>query len=140
MAGQLAAAFPVVVAAAVVAGVVLIVRLDRRMSRGARSAGPRERRAPTPQGQRRTPWELQTLDDQLQLSRIRMTTGVPRSDVTATVNRLLTAAGFDDARDQLPLAASEAQLAAAITRIEERLGLPPLPEGRPNRAGGAAAP
>ncbi|MDH3682866.1 MAG: hypothetical protein OEV40_23280 [Acidimicrobiia bacterium] len=126
MSGQLVGAFPLLVAAAVVTVVVLIVRLDRRMSRGAHSAGARHREPPTHPGQRPTPWELQTLDDQLQLGRARMSTGVPRSDVTATVNRLLMAAGFDDARDHLPLAADEAQLAAAVTRIEERLGLAPL--------------
>ncbi|MGF1598725.1 MAG: hypothetical protein ACFCVK_17655 [Acidimicrobiales bacterium] len=126
MIDTLLALFPLFVLAAAVAAVVLAVRLDRRMSRAATSAGPVEMERARPPGQEQTPWELQAIDDQLHLAHSGGPSAVPRYDLTATVNRLLQAAGLDQPGDQLPPNADPAQLAAAISRIEERLGLGPL--------------
>ncbi|MEZ5412358.1 MAG: hypothetical protein R2761_30270 [Acidimicrobiales bacterium] len=122
---QLAALFPIVVVVAVVVVLVLALRLDRRLSRGAYSAGPWETERPTPPGQERTPWELKAIDDQLILAAGAGGAAVPRYDLTATVNRLITAAGLPP-REQLPLSANLQDLSAAIGLIEDRLGLPPL--------------
>ncbi|MDH4076840.1 MAG: hypothetical protein OEW29_12960 [Acidimicrobiia bacterium] len=122
---QLAAAFPIVVVAALVVVLVLALRLDRRLSRGAYSAGPWETERPAPPGQERTPWELKAIDDQLILAAGAGGAAVPRYDLTATVNRLITAAGLPP-REQLPLSANLQDLSAAIGLIEDRLGLAPL--------------
>ena len=122
---QLAAAFPLLVVVAVVLLLVLALRLDRRLSRGAYSAGPWETEHPTPPGQERTPWELKAIDDQLTLASGAGGAAVPRYDLTATVNRLVTASGLS-ANHQLPLSANLQELSAAIGQIEHRLGLPPL--------------
>jgi len=122
---QLATAFPFLVVGAVVVVLVLALRLDRRLSRGAYSAGPWETERPTPPGQERTPWELKAIDDQLILATGAGGAAVPRYDLTATVNRLITAAGLPP-REQLPLSANLQDLSAAIGLIEDRLGLPPL--------------
>jgi hypothetical protein len=129
--------FPIL--AGVLAAVVLVlaVRLDRRMSRAAHSAGRREQERPAPPGQTKTPWELQAIEDQLQLMRAQSSRAVPRYDLNATVNRLIVAARLDAPGDQLPITADERQLAAAITRIETRLGLPPLDNPDPGRPEGA---
>ncbi len=105
---------------------VLFVRLDRRMSRGAHSAGAREPERPRPTGQERTPWELKAIEDQLMMTRHQAAPAVSRYDLTATVNRLVSAAGLDNPDDQLQLTANETRLAEAITRIEKRIGLPPI--------------
>ena len=120
--------FPVLAGLALLITAVLAFRLNRRMSRAAYSAGPLEIPRPKPAGQEPTPWELRAIDGQLRLLN-HGSTPVPRYDLTATVNRLVVAAGFNDGRDQLPMTADHAQLAAAITRIEHRLELPPLTEG-----------
>ena len=119
-----ATAFPFLVAFAAVVAFVAMVRLDRRMSRAAHSAGARTAHDPQPLGQQRTPWELQSIDDQLRIARSNTT--VRGHDLAATVNRLISAAGFDDPGDQLSASADEAHLASAIGRIETHLGLPPL--------------
>lgn len=124
-ADQLEIAFPVLVVVAVVVLLVLALRLDRRLSRGAYSAGPWETERPKPPGQERTPWELKAIDDQLILATGAGGAAVPRYDLTATVNRLITAAGLPP-REQLPLSANLQELSTAIGLIEDRLGLPPL--------------
>jgi hypothetical protein len=53
---------------------------------------------------------------------------VSRYDLTATVNRLIAAAGLP-ANEQLPLDASQEQLSRSITLIEHHLELPPLTAG-----------
>lgn len=123
---ELARWFPLLVLIALVPIILLAVRLERRISRTPDSAGPAETVQARPPGQQTTPWELKAIEDQLIIARQRTGAGVPRYDLTGTVNRLITAAGFDQPGDELPLAASEAQLSAAIARIEERLELPPL--------------
>ncbi len=124
-AGQFAIAFPLLVVVAVVVLLVLALRLDRRLSRGAYSAGPWKTERPTPPGQERTPWELKAIDDQLILATGAGGAAVPRYDLTATVNRLITAAGLPP-REQLPLSANLQELSTAIGLIEDRLGLAPL--------------
>ncbi|MCP3992992.1 MAG: hypothetical protein GY724_28275 [Actinomycetia bacterium] len=118
--------FPLFVIIGILVVFLTAARLDRRMSRGAHSAGPAEVPRPTPAGQEQVPWELRSIEDQVQLVSTHTTSAVPRYDLTATVNRLMTASGLTDPRDQLPMTASEADLATAITKIEARLELAPL--------------
>ena len=125
-------AFPVLVGSVAVIVLVLAVRLDRSMGRAAFSAGPRDPERPTPPGQTRTPWELQAIEDQLKSLRLHSGRAVPRYDLNATVNRLIVAARFDESDDQLPITADEAEVADAIARIEDRLGLPPLEDDQPS--------
>ncbi|MEM7272537.1 MAG: hypothetical protein AAF547_05605 [Actinomycetota bacterium] len=114
--------FPLLV---VVAGLVLAVlafRLDRRLSRGARSAGPREVVRPVPVGLQQTPWELQALHDQVQLP----TGSAVRRELIHTVNKLTEAAGVTDPNYRLPPEASDAAIAGVILHLEQRLELPPV--------------
>lgn len=111
--------------------VILAVRLDRRLGRGPRTAGPRDRPPPLQPGQERTPWELRAIEDQLLVARGLAGAAAPRYELTMTVNRLLGAAGLTGVHPELPITAEEAELAAAITAIEERLGLPTLSATRP---------
>ncbi len=129
---ELARWFPLFVVVSLVPIIMLTVRLERRISRTPDSAGPAEPVRPTPPGLQQTPWELQAIEDQLAMARHQRGAGVRRYDLTGTVNRLVAAAGFDQPSDELPLAASEAQLGAAIARIEARLELPPLEETDPS--------
>ena len=118
--------FPVIVVIGVVVVFIAALRLDRRMSRGAHSAGPAEVPRPTPVGQEQVPWELRSIEDQVRVMSRSATTAVPRYDLTATVNRLMAASGLTDPRDQLPVTASEADLVIAVSKIERRLGLAPI--------------
>ena len=129
MVDSIIAVFPFLAGAMALLVLALAVRLDRQMSRGAYSAGRREPERPPPPGQARTPWELQAIEDQLQLMRLHHGRAVPRYDLNATVNRLIVAARLDSSEYQLPITADEALLAAAVTRIEGRLGLSPI-DGR----------
>jgi hypothetical protein len=125
--------FPVLVVAATVVVLILALRLDRRLGRGAYSAGPLEPEPATPAGVERTPWELKAIDDQLMLASGIGGATVPRYDLTATVNRLIAAAGLPP-HDELPVSAELNELAAAITLIEQRLGLPPLIDSQPTES------
>jgi hypothetical protein len=118
--------FPLFVVLGMLGVFLAALRLDRRMSRGAHSAGPAEVPRPTPAGQEQVPWELRSIEDQVRLVSRSATTAVPRYDLTATVNRLITASGLTDPWDQLPVTASEADLVAAISKIERQLGLAPI--------------
>lgn len=130
MSQLLSTIFPFLAFGALIAILVLFVRLDRRMSRGAHSAGPRQTQRPRPTGQERTPRELKAIEDQLMMTRNQAAPAVSRYDLTATVNRLVSAAGLDNPNDQLPITANEMRLGQAITRIEERIGLPPIDQNR----------
>lgn len=126
MASWLATIFPALVVLTVVASAALAVRLERKMSRAAHSAGPAQTEQPRPPGQEKTPWELNAIEDQLRLTTHPGGAAVPRYDLTATLNRLLSAAGFSEPNQQLAITANEAQLSAAVTRLEEHLGLAPI--------------
>lgn len=119
----LAAAFPLLVFVASAALVIFVIRLDRRLSRGARSAGPREVVRPAPVGLQRTPWELKALNDQLRMS----SNHRARSDLVQTINRLSRAAGLQEPRFFLTPDASDAMIAAVVDHLERLLELPPLP-------------
>jgi hypothetical protein len=121
MAG-LASMFPLLVAVVSIALIVFLIRLDRRLSRGALSAGPRDPQRAEPPGLQRTPWELKAIDDQLLASPGHRA----RIDLTKTVNRLIRAAGIDDPARLLRPDASDHEIAAAISSLEQRLELPPL--------------
>jgi hypothetical protein len=121
------ALFPLAVLAGLAIVFILAIRLNRRVSRGTGSAGDLEPSRPEPVGQARTPWEVRAIDDQIRMLRHRSVTA-PRHDLTATVNRLIAAAGLA-ADQQLPLDANREQLEAAVARMEHQLGLPPLSAG-----------
>ena len=125
--------FPLLIAAIVVLILVLAIRLDRRLSRGSYSAGPGEVVHPEPPGQEPSPWELRAIEAQLTTITAPGSSVIRHYDLTATVNRLTNAAGLTDARYQLPITATEADLATAVSRIEHQLGLPPLTEGPDDR-------
>jgi hypothetical protein len=126
--GALASFFPLLVVVATVALIVFLIRLDRRLSRGALSAGPRSPARAEPPGLQQTPWELKAIDDQLLASPGHQA----RSDLTKTVNRLIQAAGVDDPGRLLPPNASDHEIGDAISRLEQQLELPPLmPPGFP---------
>ena len=105
---------PILAIAALVIVLALAFRLSRRIDRGPTSAGPVETEPVTPPGQEPSPWELRAIDEQLQRL-VRRDAGVRRSDLTGTVNRLITAAGLP-ATEQLLPGADLNQLAATITR------------------------
>ena len=118
----LAAAFPWLVFAACVGLLVVVIRLDRRLSRGARSAGPRDIQRPRPVGLQQTPWELKAIDDQLQSG-----TGTrPRIDLTNTLNRLTRAAGLDGPQHQLPPNATNDMIQWVVQELETKLELGPM--------------
>ncbi len=121
--------FPLIAVVLIIGVVGLAFRLHRRLGQGAYSAGPPELDSPTPPGQERSPWELEAIQNQLHALAATGAPVVRRYDLTATVNRLTVSAGLTDPQDQLPITASEAELAAAITRIEDQLGLPPGTKG-----------
>jgi hypothetical protein len=137
MIAPLAQLFPLLAVVAVVLVLILALRLDRRLSRGAYSAGPADIERPSPPGQERIPWELKAIDDQLTLASGGGGAAIPRYDLTATVNRLISAAGLPS-QDQLPLSADLNQLTAAIGLIEQRLGLPVLPPPMTNEPSGSS--
>ena len=115
----LADALPFIAIIAAIGMVVLLVRLNRRVSRGSRSAGPRATETPTPIGLTATPWELEAIDLQL--------TSAPdspaRRDLVATVNRLIAASQNHTRRTVLPLNASNGQIEQIIAELEGKLDL-----------------
>ncbi len=114
--------FPFLVFILACALIVFVIRLDRRLSRGSRSPGPRQVVRATPVGQRQTPWELQAINDQLRLS----TNARARTDLVNTLNRLTTAAGLRDPSFTLPPNASDLHISTIVERLERQLELPPL--------------
>lgn len=125
--------FPVLVLLFFVALLALLYRLDRRLSRGSLSPGPREPVRAEPPGLLQTPWELRAIDDQLR--------GYPgdrhRSDLIKTVNRLIGAGGITDATAQLPFDATDAEIEMVVAELERRLELGPLLPGTDNRGLGS---
>lgn len=118
----LARLFPLLVFLACAVLLVLVIRLDRRRSRGARSAGPRESQRPSPIGLQQTPWELKAIDDQLK-------SGIgtrSRGDLTNTLNRLSRAAGLDETTHLLPANANNEMIQWVVQALETKLELGPL--------------
>lgn len=120
---DLAVLFPVIVLLSLAGLIIFVIRLDRKLSRGAQSAGPRELVRPNQAGLQRTPWELRALDDQLRAA----TNQRARQDLVQTINRLSKAAGVTDEALQLPPNANDTMIAAVISHLEDRLELAPLP-------------
>lgn len=118
----LATLFPWLVALAAILLIVLAIRLDRRVSRGSQSAGPREVPRPEPLGLQQTPWELQALDDQVKVP----PRTSARRELIHTVNRLTEAAGVTDPRYVLAPDAGDDAVTAVILHLEQRMELPPL--------------
>lgn len=122
--------FPLIVAVGVATALALAVRLKGRTGRAPTSAGPLDVVRPNPPGLVPVPWELQAIQYQIDLLNDRRSMAVPRYDLTATVNRLMTVSGLMDPRDHLPVTASAFELEAAVTKIEDQLGLAPMSEGQ----------
>ncbi len=118
----LATLFPWLVVLASLILAILAIRLDRRVSRGSQSAGPREVPHPEPVGLQRTPWELQALDEQVRVQR----GTAARRELIHTVNRLTEAAGVTDQRYVLHPDAGDDAVTAVILHLEQRMELPPL--------------
>lgn len=128
----LAAAFPLLVFLAALALAFFAFRLNRRISRGAQSAGPREVVRPEQVGLQRTPWELRAIDDQIRVP----SNSRARTDLVHTINRLTKAAGVTDPAYLLPPNANDTMITAVIDHLERRLELPPLqPMPEPQRLG-----
>lgn len=115
----LADALPFITVIAMIGMVILLVRLNRRVSRGSRSAGPRSVEVPDPVGLTATPWELEAIDLQLSSS----PDSPARRDLVATVNRLIAASQDHTRRTVLPLNASNAEVEEIIVDLEEKLDL-----------------
>jgi hypothetical protein len=115
----LADALPFVAVIAMIGMVILLVRLNRRVSRGSRSAGPRSVDAPDPVGLTATPWELEAID--LQLSSPRDSPA--RRDLVATVNRLIAASQNHTRRTVLPISAGNGEIEDIVIDLEKKLGL-----------------
>lgn len=121
--------FPLLVVLAALLVVYLGLRLHRHLGQGSYSAGPLVVRPADPPGQEPIPWELRAIDTQLRVVTNPGVAVVRRYDLTATINRLSASAGLSGSEYQLPITATEADLEAAVARIEERLDLPPLEKG-----------
>lgn len=112
-------ALPVIAAIAAIGLTILLMRLNRRVSRGSRSAGPRTVEPPNPAGLAATPWELEAIDLQL-----RSPAGsVARRDLVATVNRLITASRDRADLAPIPLDASNDDIERVVEVLESRLDL-----------------
>lgn len=121
--------FPIVVLLGALMVVYFGLRLHRHLGESSFSAGPLDvQRAESP-GQEATPWELKAIDDQLTMLRDPSGGVVRRYDLNATIDRLSASAGLVGSEYELPITATEADLEAAVARIEEGLNLPPIQEG-----------
>ncbi|MGI9597293.1 MAG: hypothetical protein ACR2QK_14110 [Acidimicrobiales bacterium] len=130
----LASAFPLLVFVASLALAFFALRLNRRLSRGAQSAGPREVVRPDQVGLQQTPWELKAIDDQIRVP----ANSRARGDLVQTINRLTRAAGVTDPAFLLPPNASDPMIANVILLLERRLELPPLLPLQPDQRLGSA--
>ena len=92
-------------------------RLNRRVSRGSRSAGPRETTKPDPVGLTATPWELEAIDLQLTAP----VDSAARRDLVATVNRLIAASRDRADLAPLPLSASNQDIERVVAVLEAKL-------------------
>lgn len=115
----MADALPLVAFVAFIGLTILLVRLNRRVSRGSRSAGPRRVEPPNPAGLTATPWELEAIDLQLRSPG----DSHARRDLVATVNRLITASRDQTQLAPIPLDASNDDIGRVIDVLESRLEL-----------------
>ncbi|MGB5760116.1 MAG: hypothetical protein WBM50_24590 [Acidimicrobiales bacterium] len=120
--GTLASIFPLLVVVAGLALAFFAFRLNRKLSRGAQSAGPWEVVQPEQVGLQRTPWELKAIDDQVRVP----SNSRARGDLVQTINRLTKAAGVTDPAYLLAPNASDAMIEAVIGHLERGLDLAPL--------------
>jgi hypothetical protein len=97
--------------------IILVIRLNRRLSRGSRTAGPRRTPKPDPPGLAATPWELEAIDQQL-TSPLGSTA---RRDLVATVNRLIAASRDRAELAPLPLSASNRDIEQVVSILETKL-------------------
>ncbi len=109
--GELTTALTIV---SLVVLVFLLIRMNRRLSRGSDSAGPRSVEQPVPVGQKATPWELEAIDAQLSSHR----TSTARQDLIATVNRLAAAASR---AERVPGNADNGEIDHLIALVENQL-------------------
>ncbi|MDH3299071.1 MAG: hypothetical protein OES24_01035 [Acidimicrobiia bacterium] len=115
----LADALPAIALLAAIGMTILLVRLNRRVSRGSRSAGPRTVEPPNPAGLTATPWELEAIDLQLRSPK----DSAARRDLVATVNRLITASRDRTDLAPMPLDASNDDIERVVAILESRLDL-----------------
>ncbi len=115
----LADLLPLIGTLTVIGLAVLLLRLNRRISRGSRSADPRTVEPPSPPGLTATPWELEAIDLQLRSPR----KSVARQDLVATVNRLITASRDRTDLAPIPLDASNDDIERIVEVLESRLDL-----------------
>ena len=115
----LAGALPYIVIVGVLGLTLLMVRLNHRVNRGSRSAGPRKAERPAPIGLTATPWELEAIDLQLSAD----ADSPARRDLVATVNRLIAASRDRSPRAPLALSASNAQIEEVVADLEAKLDL-----------------
>jgi hypothetical protein len=112
--------YPILLTIGLIVFLILLIRLDRRISRGALDAGTRDRQRVRPLGQDVTPWELRNLHRQLRHHH-------DRHIIMDMVARLVTEAGLaHEPGLALSPDASDADLEAVILRLEQHLGLGPL--------------
>lgn len=115
----LADSLPLIAVVAVIGVSLLLLRLNRRVSRGSRSAGPRFVETPTPTGLTATPWELEAIDLQLRSPK----QSAARQDLVATVNRLITAGRDRADLAPIPLDATNDDIERVVEILESRLDL-----------------
>jgi len=115
----LADSLPLIAVVALIGLTLLLTRLNRRVSRGSRSAGPRSVEAPRPPGLTATPWELEAIDLQLRSP----ANSTARRDLVATVNRLIAAGRDRNDLVPIPLDASNADIERVVEALESRLDL-----------------
>lgn len=112
-------ALPAITLLAAIGLSILLLRLNQRISRGSRSAGPRTVEPPSPAGLTATPWELEAIDLQLRSPM----DSVARRDLVATVNRLITASRDRTDLAPIPLDASNRDVERVVEVLESRLDL-----------------
>lgn len=112
-------ALPAIALLAAIGLSILLLRLNQRISRGSRSAGPRTVEPPSPAGLTATPWELEAIDLQLRSPM----DSVARRDLVATVNRLITASRDRTDLAPIPLDASNRDVERVVEVLESRLDL-----------------
>lgn len=137
----LAQAFPWLVVLATLLLFAVVIRLDRRISRGSQSAGPRHVERPKPIGLQQTPWELKAIDDQVKSGH----GARARIELINTINRLSRAAGVDDPRYQLSPDAPNQSILWVVNQLETQLELGPLhghfsPDAAPQASPGVGQP